>query len=134
MANTEARGTTHFATAVHIRHLCEQFTSASDLLYNVGNKMWRKENIGSMVIDEFVDHAEKDKWKPFRKTYFRSFVVHMGNFTVDRILCQEQWEEGISRLHKSLALMRGTKYSGKVKLHYSHERCSDLSQALERAS
>lgn len=143
MFNAETRGIAHFATATHIRHPCERFISAfryltSDLC-NVGNKIWRKKNIGNMTIDEFVEHAEKEKWEPFRESHFReqySFVVHKGIFSVDHILCQEQWEEGLSRLYNNLGLVRETKDSGTVRLHNSHETCADLKpstrQALER--
>lgn len=142
MIDAEERGIAHFTTAAHVRHPCERFISAFRYLTsdkcNSGDKLWRDKNIGDMTIDEFVELAETQNWKPLKETHFMRqypFVIDKGIFSVDHILCQEQWEEGISRLYESIGL-RDTKKYGETKLHNSHETCADLKpstrQALER--
>lgn len=142
MTDAEERGIAHFQTAAHVRHPCERFISAFRYLTsdkcNDGDKLWSNENIGDMTIDEFVEMAEEKSWKPFGEIHFNRqyrFVVDDGIFRVDHILCQEQWDEGMSRLYTSIGLEHSEKRD-EQKLKNPHEHCTALKestrQALER--
>lgn len=142
MTDAEERGISHFQTAAHVRHPCERFISAFRYLTsdkcNDRDKAWSNENIGDMTIDEFVEMAEKKNWKPFQEAHFRRqypFVVDDGIFRVDHILCQEQWDEGMSRLYTNIGLEHGEKKE-EQKLKNPHETCAALKestrQTLER--
>ena len=139
-AHSRKYGTDEFVTAAHIRHPCERFISAFRYLKsnkcNKGDKRYAQKHIGDMTIDEFVsDSHEKgwrafDDWPHFKKQF--QFLVHQNIFDVDQILCQEQWNEGIERIHQIIGLDEVPSSLLSHELINNHESCAALQPSTRK--
>jgi hypothetical protein len=152
MKDSEDRALTDFATAAHIRHPCERYISAFHYLKdgkgNTHDTAWAEEHIGSMSIDEFVQSQREKNWPgDDHYTHFNEmhpFLFHSnGEFGIDHLLCQEQWDEGIARLYSSVGmptpdyLLNSSKDVTNKKPNHArenkHESCADLQPETRQA-
>lgn len=111
-----ASETDGFVVATHIRDPCERFVSAFIYMrYDDRSKGVRQHarNFGlfeSETIEELVDWLDKtDSWNSLKSDifHFKPMVFWMvdadtESFGVDVVMCQEEWEEGVTRLVEKL--------------------------------
>lgn len=134
-----------FTTATHIRHPCKRYISAfyylKDGKGNKGDTLWAKEHIGDMGIDEFTLSQKENDWKDlkfwlhfFPMTDYLMHTEEKVEFGVDEVLCQEHWDEGITRLYDAVDLVTPEYLLNSAKkdgdkthaLHNEHESCASL--------
>jgi hypothetical protein len=150
MEDSESRGLDNFVTAAHIRHPCDRFISAfyylKDGKGNARNNAWAEEHIGKMNIDEYVQKQKENNWPDDYYAHFlplSSFLFHLnGEFGIDQILCQEQWDEGIARLFSTVGmptpdyLLNSSSENTNWRSHFlknEHEKCVDLKSETRQA-
>lgn len=135
-----------FITSAHIRHPCDRFISAfyylKDKKGNAGDQAWAAQHIGDMSIDEFVQKHAASKWTLPLALHFapmHEFLFHQESeeFGIDELLCQEHWQEGVTRLFSRVNVTLPSKFvesnttqkdPSSHLLANNHETCADLNE------
>jgi len=140
MQNSTEREIADFVTAAHIRHPCERYISA--FYYLIDRKgtrrdtAWAETHIGDMNIHEFTLFQKQNDWNDLNECHFKPMVDLLidldHDFGVDKVLCQEQWVEGITRLYGAVKMKTPATARNPINSHArqnKHESCVDLDPA-----
>ena len=104
--HAERRGISDFTKAAHIRHPCDRFIDAFELMTsdqaNEGDKRWTEQYIGDKSIDDFVAEIEKNPEELLLEAHFFPMWQWLfnadGTYGLDVTMCYEAWSDGLDKL------------------------------------
>lgn len=130
----DKREVSGFIKAAFIRHPCERFIGAFELMTsdaaNAGDKRWAEVHIGDKSIDDFVVEVEKNPEAFLPEAHFlpmwQWLVQPDGTYGINITMCYETWSDSLERLSNdySIAVPDSLKTTDAPVKH--QPKCQDL--------
>jgi hypothetical protein len=132
--HAKEREVSDFIKTAHIRHPCDRFISAFELMTsdqaNAGDKRWTQQYIGEKSIDEFVLGIEKNPEELLLEAHFSPMWQWLfqpsGRYGLDITMCHETWGESLDRLSNGFNIPVPAELKTNAEMTNQQSKCQGL--------